>query len=165
MIDFVARLIAPINIGTLPNELNTRRHLEWSSGTLRSLVADHFNEPPVLTFEHLRLPKAFDAWSLCKVGGIEIRFTDNLADHLLLIDDDAVVLVFHHVSYLKQQDKECVPIIHECPGTRDPVILTDKQEHCSQQDWPRRQSKRSPSFSHKTNTASQSGPNARNECG
>lgn len=108
MIDFAAGLITPINIGIRPNEVKDRRHLEWTSGTLRRLIADYFNDPPVLTFEHLKLPKAFDAWSLCKVGGIKIRFTDNLADHLLLIDDDTTVLVFHHVSYLKQQDKEYV---------------------------------------------------------
>lgn len=111
MVDFVARLITPINIGTLPNEVNRRRHLMWDTGTLRSLIANYFNEPPVLTFERLRLPKTFDAWSLCKIGGIRIRFTDNLADHLLLVDDDAVVLVFHHVSYLKQQNKECVILL------------------------------------------------------
>lgn len=108
MINFVARLVIPINIGTLPNEVNNRRRLEWTRGTLRSLISEHFSEPPAIAFERLRLPKTFDAWSVCKIGGIQIRFTDNLADHLLLVDDDAVVLVFHHVSYLKQQDKECV---------------------------------------------------------
>lgn len=108
MINFVARLVIPINIGTLPNEVNNRRHLKWTRGTLRSLIATHFNEPPKITFDRLRLPKTFDAWNVCKIGGIKIRFTDNLADHLLLVDDDAIVLVFHQVSYLKQQDKECV---------------------------------------------------------
>lgn len=112
MIDFVARLMTPINIGTLPNEVNKRRHLTWNTGTLRDLVAGYLSEPPVLAFERLRLPRAFNAWSLCIIGGIKIRFTDNLADHLLLVDDDAVVLVFHHVSYLKQQGKECVPGCH-----------------------------------------------------
>lgn len=108
MINFAAGVITPVNIGTVPNEVTKRRHLKWSSGTLRSLVAEYFNESPGLTLEHLRLPKAFDAWSLRKVGGIKIRFTDNLADHLLLVEDDTVVLVFHHVSYLKHQDKEYV---------------------------------------------------------
>lgn len=117
-IDFAARLITPVNIGALPNEVNQRRHLEWTSGTLRSLIADYFNEPSVLTFEHLRLPKAFDAWSLCKIGGIRIIFTDNLADHLLLVDDDAVVLIFHHVSYLKQQGKQYVSNRRSCRDIR-----------------------------------------------
>lgn len=106
MINFAARIITPINIGTLPDEVSKRRHLEWDTGTLRSLLTEHFNDPQVLMFERMRLPKTFDAWSLCKIGGIKIRFTDNLADHLLLVDDDAEVLIFHHVSYLKQQGKE-----------------------------------------------------------
>lgn len=125
MVDFAARIVAPVNIGTLPNEVKKRRHLEWKTGTLRSLFAEYFNEPPVLAFERLRLPKAFAAWSLCKVGGIKIRFTDNLADHLLLVDDDAVVMVFHHVSYLKQQGKESVPSSRRFYGLRG--MLIDKQ--------------------------------------
>lgn len=127
MIDFAARLITPINIGTLPNEVNKRRHLEWDTGTLRSLIADHFNESQILAFERLRLPKTFDAWSLCKIGGIQIRFTDNLADHLLLVDDDAVVLVFHHVSYLNQQGKEYVFRGHHTYLARDLSTLTGKK--------------------------------------
>lgn len=125
MIDFAARLITPINIGTLPNEVNKRRHLKWDTGTLRSLIADHFNESQVLTFERLRLPKTFDAWSLCKIGGIQIRFTDNLSDHLLLVDDDTVVLVFHHVSYLNQQGKECVLRSHQTCFVRDSSMYAD----------------------------------------
>lgn len=120
-INFVARLITAINIGTLPNEVNKRRHLTWNTGTLRDLVAGYFSEPQVLTFERLRLPKAFDAWNLCKIGGIKIRFTDNLADHLLLVDDDAVVLVFHHVNYLKQQGQGCVPGSHRFPSQEPQV--------------------------------------------
>lgn len=109
MIDFAARLIIPINIGTLPNEVNKRRHLKWNTGTLKNCITEYFNERPSLTFERLRLPKAFDVWSICKIGGITIRFTDNLADHLLLVEDDAVVLIFHHVTYLEQQGQEYVP--------------------------------------------------------
>lgn len=127
LVDFAARIITPINIGTLPNEINKRRHLEWSEGTLRSLVAEYFNEPPSLDFDRLRFPKAFDAWSLCKIGGVKIRFTDNLADHLLLVDDDAVVLVFHHVSYLKQQQEEYVPKSRKFHRRRSLSVLIDKQ--------------------------------------
>ncbi|KAJ0118031.1 hypothetical protein J7T55_014484 [Diaporthe amygdali] len=120
MIDFVARLITPINIGTLPNEVNKRRHLKWDTGTLKDCVNEYFDESPVLTFERLRLPKAFDAWSLCKVGGIKIRFTDNLADHLLLVEDDAIVLIFHHVTYLEQQGQNSqLP-----PGLAEETIKT-----------------------------------------
>ena len=58
---------------------------------------------PTLSCEHVRLPKSFDAWSIEMVGGIEIAFTDNLADHLLLVEEDSKVLIFHHVSFLEVQ--------------------------------------------------------------
>lgn len=106
LIDFAARVITPISIGTIPNEIGQRHHLTWETGTLRSLIAEHFHKSPVDPLETMRLPKSFDAWSLCKIGGMKIRFTDSLSDHLLLIDDDDVVLIFHHASYLKQQSEQ-----------------------------------------------------------
>jgi hypothetical protein len=54
----------------------------------------------------VRLPKTFDAWAIERIGGISIQFTDNLADHLLLVNDDTTLLVFHHVAFLELQTKE-----------------------------------------------------------
>ncbi|KAL1874464.1 hypothetical protein Daus18300_003482 [Diaporthe australafricana] len=143
MMDFGARLVTPINIGTLPNEVNKRRHLKWDTGTLRNCLTEYFDEAqaPTLTFERLRLPKAFDAWSLCKVGGIKIRFTDNLADHLLLLEDDTVVLVFHHVTYLEQQGKESLLPVGLAEETIKTIALLFPQAEYSGSKRSRRKKK------------------------
>ena len=55
--------------------------------------------------ESVKLPKSFTAESLQKIGGIEVYWTDNVFDHLLLADDDTKVFLFHHVSYLQTLQK------------------------------------------------------------
>ena len=37
------------------------------------------------------------------MGGIKIRFDNNLADYLLLVKDDSKVLVIPYVSFLESQ--------------------------------------------------------------
>jgi hypothetical protein len=49
------------------------------------------------------LPKAFNAWSLEKIGRIRIIFTDDLSDHLRLDEDDSKLHVFPFVSFLDCQ--------------------------------------------------------------
>ena len=51
--------------------------------------------------ESIKLPQSFTADQIERIGGIEIHWTDNLADHLLLRDDDTKLFLFHHVSILK----------------------------------------------------------------
>ncbi|KAK4447590.1 hypothetical protein QBC34DRAFT_409073 [Podospora aff. communis PSN243] len=93
-----------LKIGTFKHQANPRGFLDWKAGSMQDFVSEYFEESrPVLSCEGVRLPKAFDAWSICKIGGIEIDFTDNLADHLLFVGD-AKVLIFHHASFLEMQD-------------------------------------------------------------
>ncbi|KAK0627397.1 hypothetical protein B0T14DRAFT_535243 [Immersiella caudata] len=61
------------------------------------------HQAPVLGCESTRLPKSFNAWTIEMIGGIRTGFTDNLADHLLLVEDDSKVLIFHHASFLEYQ--------------------------------------------------------------
>lgn len=106
-LSLVARLISMTNIGSLQNEVNPRRYVNWeNSSTLRQCLASHFNRPHEMQWERTRLPRSFDAWGLSAVAGITIKFTDNLADHLLLVEDDTLLLVFHHATFLEYQTEE-----------------------------------------------------------
>jgi len=49
--------------------------------------------------------KIFTARNIDRIGGIRIRWTNNLADHLRLSDDDGAVFIFHHASFLKFQQR------------------------------------------------------------
>nr|CDP28668.1 Putative protein of unknown function [Podospora anserina S mat+] len=100
-IDLAARLLTMMKIGVPKNQLMARRFLRWEQGTIRDFVSNFFKESPKLSYERIRLPKIFNAWSINKIGGINICFTDNLADHLLLTDDDSTLFIFHHASFLE----------------------------------------------------------------
>jgi hypothetical protein len=95
------RLLVMMRFGVTKHQVSPRRCLQWQQGSLKDFVHGLFNEPPKLSCEQVRLPKTFDAWSIANVAGIEVAFTDNLADHLLLVDDDTRLLVFHHASFLE----------------------------------------------------------------
>lgn len=101
---FGARLLVMMNVGRFMSEAHLRRSIFWESSSLRQCLDNYFNEAPKMSCESVKLPKAFNAWSIDTVGGIKVRLTDNLADHLLLVEDDTTVLVFHHASFLEYQD-------------------------------------------------------------
>lgn len=104
-INLAAQLLVMCNFGPILNSANSRRYLEWSQdSSLRNSLASYFDVQPKLN-DRVRLPKVFNAWSIANIGGIRIQFTDNLMDHLLLIHDDATLLVFHHASFLELQTK------------------------------------------------------------
>lgn len=103
-----ARLLVMMNVGRLMSEAHPRRNIPWESDSLRNCVRDYFHESPKMSCEGIKLPKAFNAWSIDTIGGIEVKLTNNLADHLLLVEDDTTVLIFHHASFLECQDTRYV---------------------------------------------------------
>ncbi|CAG9943315.1 unnamed protein product [Clonostachys rosea f. rosea IK726] len=111
IVHLTARVLVMCNIGTLDNQANPRQYFEWKpTDNLQGVIKGHFHAEPQLQ-ERVRLPKTFDAWAIERIGGISIQFTDNLADHLLLVNDDTTLLVFHHVAFLELQTKE--PLLPE----------------------------------------------------
>jgi hypothetical protein len=64
--------------------------------------------PPACTHRHIKLEKQFNALNLQRIGGIRISWTDNLADHLRMMDDDKTVAVFYHASFLEYQKQKYV---------------------------------------------------------
>jgi hypothetical protein len=59
--------------------------------------------PPACTHHHIKLEKQFNALNLQRIAGIRISWTDNLADHLRMMDGDKTVAVFYHASFLEYQ--------------------------------------------------------------
>ncbi len=103
-VNLAARLLLMLKFGVVKGQAIPRRYLRWTEGSLGSFVHDYFDEAPKLNCDHVRLPKAFNAWSIDRIGGIAIDFTNNLADHLLLVEDDSKVLIFPHASFLECQE-------------------------------------------------------------
>lgn len=99
----VSRLITMIRIGDVPHEFLGGKCIDWKSGSLRDFVHGYFSARPVLGHDGIKFEKQFNALSLQNIAGLEIRWTDNLADHLRLMNYDSVLCVFHHATFLKYQ--------------------------------------------------------------
>ncbi|KAI0432398.1 hypothetical protein F5Y09DRAFT_329723 [Xylaria sp. FL1042] len=108
-VDLAVRLLLMLKVGIVKHQASPHHCLRWEKGNLQGFVRERFNNPPVLDCHHVRLHKSFDAWSISTIGGLKVEFTDNLADHLLLVDDDTTVLLFHHASFLECQVKTLYP--------------------------------------------------------
>ncbi|KAI0383474.1 hypothetical protein F5Y04DRAFT_250313 [Hypomontagnella monticulosa] len=108
-VNLAARLLVMLKIGVVKHQVLPRRVISWEQGSLADLLREQFTKPQILDTQHVRLPKSFNAWALNVIGGLRIEFTDNLADHLLLVDDDTKVLIFHHASFLEYQRKSLFP--------------------------------------------------------
>ncbi|KAI1271032.1 hypothetical protein F5Y07DRAFT_38199 [Xylaria sp. FL0933] len=108
-VDLAARLLLMLKVGIVKHQASPHHCLRWEKGDLRRFVRERFDDPPVLDCHHVRLHKSFDAWSISVTGGLKVEFMDNLADHLLLVDDDTTVLLFHHASFLECQVNALYP--------------------------------------------------------
>ncbi|KAK3387728.1 hypothetical protein B0H63DRAFT_470799 [Podospora didyma] len=102
-VNLAVRLMVMMKVGDVPHECIDRAQLEWKSGTLQEFVCGHFCKPRRRSHERLRLEKTFHALNLQRTTGVEIKWTDNLADHLQMVNDDKMVVIFRHASFLKAQ--------------------------------------------------------------
>ncbi|KAH7308858.1 hypothetical protein BKA65DRAFT_559725 [Rhexocercosporidium sp. MPI-PUGE-AT-0058] len=109
-IDLAARLHLMVNIAVDNLVISGQAQLKWSSGILRDFLNHHFSEPQVLGNDGIKLEQMFTASNLERIAGIQIKPTDNLADHLRMIDkEDKVVAIFHHASFLNWQNCKIYP--------------------------------------------------------
>jgi hypothetical protein len=109
-IDLVARLYLMVNVGANRSTVTRGKKLRWEEGSAKELLAAYFNEPQVLSNNGIRFEKTFTACNLERIAGIRIRWTNNLADHLRMVDDDdKMVAIFHHATFLERQTSHIYP--------------------------------------------------------
>lgn len=103
-IRLAARLSIMVNIGPLPSEILATIFLPWTHGSLQDAVHNYFNDVPEADpssdLDIIRMD--LTARNVDNNSGIEIIPTDNLLDHLRLIQGDKKLCVFHHVAFLKR---------------------------------------------------------------
>lgn len=103
-LDLCARLLLMAEVGVQKFGFSRCNPLAWSSHqTLRQAVESHFQPEKELQPDDPRLGKMFTARNLTHIGGMKIKWTSNIVDHLLLSDDDQTVFIFHHASFLRCQ--------------------------------------------------------------
>ncbi|KAF4440940.1 hypothetical protein F53441_12159 [Fusarium austroafricanum] len=111
-LDLVTRLILMVEVGCLEKssgfmyQTGPRTAPLWTKDSLTDLTTKLFPISSYQGYSGLSITPGFDAWSLENVAGIRIEFTDNLADHLRLTNNNTQLYIFHHVAYLEKQRYE-----------------------------------------------------------
>jgi hypothetical protein len=111
-IDLVASLLLMMNFGSYQYAFDGREKVVWTTGThsVKACIHDHFKDCRTVQ-ESVKLEPVFNALNLVRIAGIKIEWTNNLGDHLRLLDEDKKVAIFHHASFLECQDKKSVTSI------------------------------------------------------
>jgi hypothetical protein len=120
-VDLVARLYLMVNISAYKSTWTQGTRLLWNTPSLKDFLQTCFTAHPRLNDGNIRFEKVFTAFNIERIAGVEICWTNNLADHLLMVkDDDKKVALFHHASFLKRQrDNPLFP-----PGLVDETLRT-----------------------------------------
>ncbi len=104
-IDLAVRLLLMLDVGQFPRTHTGRKPLRWTDGSLFSFLEETFGPQKILSHEGVKLDSQFTARNLDLIAGLRVELTTNLADHLLLHEEDKKVLIFHHASFLKNQSR------------------------------------------------------------
>ncbi|KAK0611818.1 hypothetical protein B0T14DRAFT_335878 [Immersiella caudata] len=102
-IDLSASLLLMTSFGSHTYGFSGQSSVCWSKGSLQYFIRSYFAPEMRLANENVKLEKIFKASNLVRIAGLEIEWTDNLADHLRMTDDDKRVHIFHHASFLEAQ--------------------------------------------------------------
>jgi hypothetical protein len=106
-----ARLMSMVDVGPLPHSVQGWAPAIWSNGasTLEVVLADYFRESTTTVVMGTKFSEDFTAFNFQKLAGLQIRWTNNLAHHLRLMDNDTTLCLFHHACFLKYQDRFGIP--------------------------------------------------------
>lgn len=103
----VVRLISMIDVGSVRTDrIRSRAPVPWQDEqqNLKTALETNFQAgtsvPKTSQFD-----RYFNAINIRKFAGLEIQWTDNLADHLRLVDYDTRLCVFYHVTFLRGQNR------------------------------------------------------------
>lgn len=126
LVDLAAGLWLMLSISKYPGDISYDEPILWADdeklmdehydlkkGPINSSFSQRYNSTDLV-----KLPQAFAAAHLEKICGIKVIWTSNLADHILLKDDDTKLMLFHQVSILQLHKKS--------PTTLLPKALVDE---------------------------------------
>ena len=137
-IRLVVRLFAMVDTGpTSGNRTHGPSPLPWvdDNTSLKAVLAKHFITSSNVS-GNTKFDEDFTAFNLQRLAGLEIRWTDNLADHLRLIENDRTLCIFHHATFLRHENSNIYPegLIQETLRT---LNLLFPRNDSSTQKWLR----------------------------
>lgn len=109
-IDLAARLLFMLDFAANPpNAISGTMKVMWTHDTAKSSIEKHFSHEPEPHESFVYLDQGFTGYNIEQIAGIKIVWTDNLADHLRLVESDTKVAIFHHVTFLECQEDSLLP--------------------------------------------------------
>jgi hypothetical protein len=106
-VNLVVRLLFMIDIGHIAgNHIPSHPYVQWTDDKLNigTVLEAHFQKSKEDAGK-IKFDSKFSAYNLERLAGIKIVWTNNIADHLRLVEDDSKLCVFHHTTFLKWQDR------------------------------------------------------------
>jgi hypothetical protein len=106
-INLVVRLLFMVDIGPISqNHIPSLTYVPWTDDTsdLGTVLSKHFQKSKEGAGK-IKFDSKFSAYNLERLAGIEILWTNNIADHLRLVEDDSKLCIFHQTTFLKSQDR------------------------------------------------------------
>jgi hypothetical protein len=113
-IALVARLVCMVNVGLLSHRVQGRPSVFWDDkDSSLQTVLDRYFGPACANSENVKFGEDFTAFNLQQYAGLRIQWTNNLANHLRLMDDDNTLCIYHHASFLKYQNRSVIRIMRQ----------------------------------------------------
>lgn len=113
-VDLVARLLLMADVGMpVRNRIYTgRSHRLWNGSTINDFTTGIFSPHQSAGPGGHRMDQAFNARNLEVIGGLRVELTDNIIDHLDIVEfeGETTVMIFHHASFLKSQQHPLYPV-------------------------------------------------------
>ena len=118
LVDLAAGLWLMLSISKYPGDISYDEPIIWEDGQIWEDGVQGLKELVEKTFpcsqkstDMVKLPQSFTAAHLEQIAGIKVIWTSNLADHLLLKDDDTKLMLFHQVSILQLHKKSTTTVL------------------------------------------------------
>ena len=115
LVDLAAGLLLMLSISKYPGDISYDEPIIWEDdgalvplGLIDKTFPNRYNSTDLV-----KLPQSFTAAHLEQIAGIKVIWTSNLADHLLLKDDDTKLMLFHQVSILQLHKKSPTTLLPE----------------------------------------------------
>jgi hypothetical protein len=91
-----------MKVGHFTAYFSAYKTLAWEQGlSLRQFVSKTFEPRDALINERVKLDRIFTAKNIGRIAGMKVVWTENLADHLRVLDEDTDVAIFHHAAFLE----------------------------------------------------------------
>ncbi|GAB1312804.1 Homeobox domain-containing protein [Madurella fahalii] len=112
-VDLAARLLLMVDVGKPASDrIWTRRAFRrWEESTIYDFTSNIFPVQRSNRHDGIQLDTDFNARNLDAIGGLKVELTNNLLDHLEVVDieGETTIMIFHHASFLKNQKHPYFP--------------------------------------------------------